>query len=180
MHPPGVLLQLDDEYAPAIAGAAAPIEAEAASRGGEGAAAEAPQTTPLSPEAMGVKRVVAFEATAAEYDRVSLSFSLMAYHLPQRYLAALLAAARSAPLPLHILPAPAPMPPPHCGQGGGEKKEFPASARAAPLPGELSPSYMGMVVSELQFGVRFEHVRCAFDFDSPDEPPLPGEFPGSI
>ena len=99
---------------------------------------------------------------------MSLSFSLMAYHLPQRYLAALLSAARSS--------AAAPGAGPGAEPGAGPEARPGAEPEHEQVKGEPEAEeketaarrsrghYMGLDVSELQFGVRFGHVRCAFDF----------------
>lgn len=92
-------------------------------------------------------QVVAFPINPAEYDRVPLSYSFMAYHLPQRYLAALLALAELPSLKIAVDDLHAIRKSPH-GQAGLS---------------EESQDVDTHVINETQFMIRFEHVTSAFD-----------------
>jgi len=116
---------------------------------------------------------LAFEACALDYDRLPLSFSLMAYHLPQRYLAAILAAAT---IPMR---AASPRASSHAfsasqttsdaaggvvGDGGSQTANSSRGDEAHELPGGCQ----GGAINEAQFTIRFEHMASAFDIARDD------------
>lgn len=116
--------------------------------------------------------VVAFEASPYDYTgRVGLSFSLMAYHLPQRYLAALLSAARAPKAsPQHFSQRPSS----HNGTSdeGGLSGECTSSSGIPSAPSQQSSPELRPMISDIQFSVRFEHVASAFSMElrDPDGP----------
>jgi hypothetical protein len=119
--------------------------------------------------------VVAFEASPNDYTgKVGLSFSLMAYHLPQRYLAALLSAARAPKAsPQHSSQHPSNG---KSGEGGvGSKSassDVPPTSSSSSPPQEQVKSELRPMISDIQFSVRFEHVASAFSMElrDPDGP----------
>mmetsp|Transcript_16134 Transcript_16134/g.20885 ORF Transcript_16134/g.20885 Transcript_16134/m.20885 type:complete len:295 (+) Transcript_16134:1739-2623(+) len=114
--------------------------------------------------------VVAFPVHSSEYDRVALSYSLMSYHLPQRYLAALLAAVEIPSIELvvdHLHPmtdTPTPTP-----EHSPEAAETPNETSV----GETTSEEPHQGINETQFMIRFEHISSAFDISQcPPQSPV--------
>jgi hypothetical protein len=121
-------------------------------------------------------QVVAFPINAAEYDRVPLSYSFMAYHLPQRYLAALLALADLPSMKLAVDDL-------HSLTSG---KAAAATHRASAYQDQAAASKSGSggsggvseeeadahVINETQFMIRFEHVTSAFEITNAPQQPI--------
>ena len=99
--------------------------------------------------------VACFYSDPSHYRRLYLSFSLMAYHVPQRYLGALLAAAHSAQ---DAAAAAEGVAAGELGRGISSTGTGTSGTGAWAAAGRTAGGEMAGEVTAEQFAVRFEHV----------------------